>query len=349
MGTDEIENPLHLLSGRFDLAFVILYLYPLVILALSYSLLSAEKENGTLAMTLSQPVSLRSLVTGKILVRFTFTLVVAVLLTTIAALAGGCDLSAPGAILRLLLWIATVSAYGAFWFSLGALVNAGGRGSATNALILAGSWLASVLLIPSVLNVIVKSLHPVPSRVEMIQAMRETSRELAEQRGQLLSRFLDDHPELVSADGKVQNEFAVRNAALALEMDRRMGPIHARFEDQVQKQQQLIDRYRFLSPAILAQSALYDLAGTGAARHQYFVQQVAAFQRQWRDFFQPMALRNKLLTPEDLDRLPQFRFQEEDPEMVAGRVLVALAGLLAGTLLLFAWGWQALCSYRVSG
>jgi ABC-2 type transport system permease protein len=30
---DEIENPVHLLAGRFDLAFVIVYLLPLVILA----------------------------------------------------------------------------------------------------------------------------------------------------------------------------------------------------------------------------------------------------------------------------------------------------------------------------
>jgi ABC-2 type transport system permease protein len=48
LGNDEIENPVHLLSGRFDLAFVTIYLYPLVILALSYNLISAEKEDGTL-------------------------------------------------------------------------------------------------------------------------------------------------------------------------------------------------------------------------------------------------------------------------------------------------------------
>ena len=53
----EIENPRTLMTGRFDLAFVIVYLYPLLILVLSYNLLSAEKEQGTLPLV-PQPVSL---------------------------------------------------------------------------------------------------------------------------------------------------------------------------------------------------------------------------------------------------------------------------------------------------
>ena len=51
----EVENPLNLMVGRFDLAFVVIYLLPLLILALSYNVLSEEREQGTLALTLSQP------------------------------------------------------------------------------------------------------------------------------------------------------------------------------------------------------------------------------------------------------------------------------------------------------
>jgi ABC-2 type transport system permease protein len=70
-----------LLSGRFDLAFVILYLYPLLILSLGYNLVSGEKEAGTLALTLSQPVALRTLVAGKVAMRFAFVLALAVALS----------------------------------------------------------------------------------------------------------------------------------------------------------------------------------------------------------------------------------------------------------------------------
>jgi ABC-2 type transport system permease protein len=43
---------------------------PLLILALSYNFLSGEREAGTLQMLLSQPISLRSVVSGKIALRF---------------------------------------------------------------------------------------------------------------------------------------------------------------------------------------------------------------------------------------------------------------------------------------
>ena len=65
----EIENPLNLLVGRFDLAFVTVYLLPLLILALGFNVLSGEREQGTLALTLSQPVSVRSVVSAKLLFR----------------------------------------------------------------------------------------------------------------------------------------------------------------------------------------------------------------------------------------------------------------------------------------
>jgi ABC-2 type transport system permease protein len=61
----QLENPLLLKSGRFDLAFVILYIYPLLILAVSYNMISSEKETGTLHMLLAQPLRLRTLAVGR--------------------------------------------------------------------------------------------------------------------------------------------------------------------------------------------------------------------------------------------------------------------------------------------
>jgi ABC-2 type transport system permease protein len=61
LSNDELENPINLLSSRFDLSFVIVYLFPLLVLTLSYNLISAEKEQGTL----SQPLTPRRLVLAK--------------------------------------------------------------------------------------------------------------------------------------------------------------------------------------------------------------------------------------------------------------------------------------------
>lgn len=49
----ETENPVNLQTGPFDIAFVVIFLLPIFILAMTYDLLSSEKERGTLAMILA--------------------------------------------------------------------------------------------------------------------------------------------------------------------------------------------------------------------------------------------------------------------------------------------------------
>jgi len=152
LNNDEVENPVHLLAGRFDLAFVILYLFPLVILAFSYNIVSAEKEAGTLAMTLAQPVTLRKVVLAKVALRATFVIALATILSVAGVVIGGANIFAEGALIRLLFWIGVTTAYGAFWFALAIGINALGRHSATNAMTLAGLWLLFVVIVPSVLK-----------------------------------------------------------------------------------------------------------------------------------------------------------------------------------------------------
>ena len=168
----EMENPTNLLVGRFDIAFVIVFLFPLLILALSYNLLSGERENGTLAMVLSHPVSLGHVVAGKVLLRLLLVGGLAVGLSLLGALAAGVLGGAVDGWTRFGLWTAVVLAYGLFWFAVAVGINALGRSSSWNATALLGIWLAMVVVAPALIHFAAIALHPVPSRVEMIQAMR---------------------------------------------------------------------------------------------------------------------------------------------------------------------------------
>ena len=66
---DQIEHPLAVASGQFDAAFVVLFLYPLLIFAVSFDLTATERDQGTLRMVLAQPVTLGEVVAGKMIVR----------------------------------------------------------------------------------------------------------------------------------------------------------------------------------------------------------------------------------------------------------------------------------------
>lgn len=348
LGNDEIENPVHLLSGRFDLAFVIIYLYPLIILALSYNLLSGEKEDGTLAITLSQPVTLLTLASGKILFRGFYVLALAAGLSVAGALLSGVNLASEGVLPRLAMWMAVVACYGAFWFAIAVAVNARGLASATNAMALSALWLVFVLLIPAMLNVITKAAYPAPSRVEMIQSMRAASDEITAQRSKLMARYLEDHPELVGASEDTMAQLAIRNVAMMEEVEKRVQPVLDRFDRQLMLQQSLVDRYRYLSPAILTQAALYDLAGTSAIRYRHFVSQVDQLHQTWRAYFSPLMIRKVSLTESDISKFPRFRFAEEPTAAVLSRSGIALAGLLAITVITGLIAARLLRSYPVA-
>jgi ABC-2 type transport system permease protein len=335
LATTELENPQRLLAGRFDLAFVIIYLFPLLILALAYNLLSAEKEQGTLALALSQPTSLRTLVLLKIAPRLLLFFALIVACAVAAALAAGLPLTSAAGLTRLLTWIGIVSLYGLFWFVLAVAVAALDKPSAANAVILAGAWVLFVMLVPSALNLLAETWYPVPSRVRLVQAVREASDEATAAGSQLLSRYYEDHPELAPAEqdaATAMSDFNAVRIAVADDVDRRVRPVIEEYARQLAGQQRLVERLRFLSPAVLLQDGLNDLAGAGAARHRHFLTQVEAYHAAWRAWFQPRVLRRQPLA--DYRGVPTFHYQEESLRAVLARTAVAAGDLAIPVCLL---------------
>jgi len=350
MSNDEIENPHNLLAGSFDLAFVIVYLFPLVILALSFNLLSQEKEQGTLALTLSQPLNLRSLVLGKIIARF---VPIAILTTTFVLLGGflvGVDFSADGAARQMVLWIIATIIYAAFWFGLAALVNSFGKSSATNALTLAGIWLLLVLIIPALLNIFTTTLYPVASRTEIVQATRRAAEDADARSGQLLSKYLTDHPELTPTNTKAEfGEYFSRIIVATLDAEKQTQPVLDDFNRQLTNRQQLVNRFRFISPAVVVQEAFNDLAGTSQPRYAEFTKQADEYHQMWRGFYYPKILRQDTINSADYAELPRFSYIAESSDAVTQRVFAGLIGLLAPTVLVFAFAVINLRRYLIAG
>lgn len=347
---EEIENPANLLSGRFDLGFVIVYLFPLLILGLSHDLISAEREQGTLAMVLSQPVRARTLVFGKAAARLGLVAALVAGLSLAGALAAGLNPARGDVAVRLLLWVGVVIAYAAFWFALAVAVNALGKNSATNAVILVGAWMVLVIVVPALLNIAVTALHPVPSRVELIQTSREASTAASREGSNLLARFYEDHPTLAPEEIDLNpTDFWITLQAAQDSVDEAIAPILARYDAQLAQQQKLVDRLGLLSPTIVAQEALNDLAGAGMARRWLFLEQVAEFHNRWRAFFIPRIMRRETLSQSDYDRLPTFAFREENTADVARRVGFSLLGLAVPTVLVGALGLWGFRRVRIAG
>ncbi len=346
---DELENPANLLTGSFDVAFAIVFLYPLVILALSYNLLSGEKENGTLALTLSQPVSLAQLAGAKIFVRGAVALGLTCAFTLLGALGAGVDLGTPGAAADLAAFFGVTAAYGLFWFSLALLVNSFGFGSSTNAMVLAGAWLALALVIPSTVALLATTLYPVPSRVEMIQAVRTATQDASARGAQLMGAYFADHPEM-APEGEIDaGDYYSRKFVIEEEVAKQTAPLSSRFEAQIRGQQAIVSRLQYLSPAVLTQQSLDDLAGTSYASFAHFQREVERFASVWKAHFLPQIYKRDEFTAGGLDELPRFEYQGEPANVVNGRVGGASLLLLLIAACLFGPSMFALRRYPVAG
>jgi ABC-2 type transport system permease protein len=207
----------------------------------------------------------------------------ALIVMTLSALAiGGVDVAAPDSSLRLAWWVLAVAVYGLFWFAVAAAVTSLGRPSATNAMALAGIWLILLILVPSALSMTATTTFPVPSRVEMIQAMRVASDQANAEGSTLLAQYYEDHPELATGDEQqAMNDFNMVRVAVNSEVEQRVRPVLDRYTQQLAAQQRIVSGARFLSPAILMQDALNDIAGTGTARHREFMKQWYGHQARW--------------------------------------------------------------------
>jgi ABC-2 type transport system permease protein len=343
----EIENPHRLLDGKFDLTFVVLFIYPLLILALSYNLLAGEREQGTLSLLLSQPVALGRIVAARIGLRLGILVGITVIAAAAAIVLAGPSRLGAGGLVRVAFWVAAVGVYGAFWFAVAFAVGSLGRGSATTALAVAGIWLAIVAVVPALLNLAINTAYPMPSRVQMVQAMREASDDASARGSAVLARYFEDHPELVPDDAeKAMSDFSVTRVAVADEVERLVQPVVAQYERQIARQRAASARWRFASPALVMRDVLDDVAGTGAARHAAFVGQVDGFHRRWREFFTPLILKRGRV--ERLEDVPSFPYVEETTGQLAARVAPGIAILAAITAVLAAVGARGVRRYPIT-
>jgi ABC-2 type transport system permease protein len=250
----------------------------------------------------------------------------------------------------LVMWTAIVTGYAAFWFGAVMLIASFGRSSATNAVALSSLWLLLVVVLPSTLNMTVSSLYPMPSRVDMLAALRVATRVTAGKGNQLLAKYYGDHPELVAVTDleRVANDVAVTQLAIDEEIERQVRPVVDQYDVQLSRQQSAIDRFRLLSPAVIAQDALNDVAGTGSARYQHFVSIVEDYHEGWQAAFASMIVAKQRLTPDVYDGLPRFSYRDESLRSVLSRVLGAVGVLAAGGMALSLIGAARLSRYHAA-
>ncbi len=344
----ELENPINLATGSFDIAFVIIFLLPIFILAMSYDLLSSEKERGTLAMILAHPISIRELMASKIISRAAVMLAVVLGFGVIALLAVGTGLDTSDTWIRFGLWMIATLLYSMFWFALAVLVNVYGKNSASNGTVLAGIWLILVVIVPQLVSMLATTIYPTPSRMELTIAAREAQTEAEKHFMSKLDEYYYDHLEFIPEGDKKAMDFLTLSQANNNSIEKAIRPLYDDFQNQLNEQEKLVQRFQYLSPAIMMQLTLNEVSGTSADRYEYFLDEVYTFHEEWKDYFSTKFLQRYPLKPADYDNFPEFRYKEEPFEAVLARLVPSLLGMLILLLGIMLVPFLTLRNYQVA-
>ncbi len=324
MPQTEIANPLNAATGWLDIAFVVTFLLPLLILALSYDALAGEREQGTLALALSQPIAASALLFGKLAARAAL-LIGGVWLTGALAFALT-EVPIPEALLRLAAWMAAVGAYTLLWLAVAAAVAAQGWSAATSAVALAVIWLAWGVLAPAAAAGIADFVAPGPPTTELVNAERTAERDAEARAQELAARYL---AEQATPTPLKPDDFSIQSLARRAALDAALRPLREADAQARRRRHELRRQLAWLAPTLLMQQGLDALSGADDDRWLSFREQVAAFQRAWRAGFAERALRNELIRSDEIATWTPFAMQERPLGVVLGRLGLA-CGLWLG-------------------
>ncbi len=335
----EIRNPDQLLAGNFDLAFVLIYLVPLFVIAYGYNVLAEEQEQHTYALLRVQAGSVRAVVSYKLLFRGGLTLAVVWALSGVGFWVNEVPL-APAA--TLLGWLAVAALYVGFWYGWVYAVAALARSSAFNALALLGLWLLFILLVPSALNVGLGQRQTDPESLGQVSLGRGNDNPWYWPLPRLQAAFYRQAPQFSGPRFvPVRDTSELRFLAYIVLSEHRKNALGAaQAREQAALYRQTL-RFNPLNPAFTALTACNQLAQTELPNHQAFVRAVLAYQEQRRNFSFAYDLSGKPFGRAQLGQFPRFDYQPTP-------IPLGAVGRTAWPLLLWAVG-LALFGYRRLG
>lgn len=283
----EIEHPGRLAVGRFDLMFFVVYLWPLILLALCTSVLTQDRESHRLRALQLQGVRLGRMLAAQVTARALAATALLVLATGIAALAAGIIPADGAGMAALASWAGVVLLYSMFWAAVAIVICAVCGNRMTAAFAGFGAWLMLAVLLPGAMTAAIQMGAPVPVRERYVQALRDAGDQVNADKLASLARFYDSHPEWKPAAtplAKVSS--SVSRLQRAQELERVMAGVDRQFEQARLRQQNLFEQAIVFSPVTLAYQTLSAIAGNDGERHRRFMAEVQRHQSQLREYFQ---------------------------------------------------------------
>ena len=323
----EFDNPVSLALGAFDLSKAVIFILPLLLVVLSFDVLSADRDSNRLGLTLAQGVNIRSFFWRRLFIRSGFVLGLTALVSTFMFVIQTNEFTAER-LSFFVIWLIGVSLYALFWIGIISFIASKNRNGETNVITLLILWAGFTLIIPAATTSVTETIYPTPSRLAYMAEAREMENQAGLEIADIANRYLLDHPDLsVSSDSEMPSFFRT-SFLVTSTMDEATKPILAEFEQTASEREQTLGLLRYFSPAITTHILFNDLAGTSSERHIDYQKAVRDFKIQYAERVGPVIMANQRLGGSDFNDLPAFSFAEQNVEAVLTNNLISLIFLL---------------------
>ena len=294
-------NPELALPGRFDFAFVLVFLAPLFVIALFHDLVSGEREAGRARMLAALPGSRGHLWLRRGGLRFALLFAALAVPFAVGAAVSGAP-SGP-----VLLILVAAAGYLLFWIALSVLVGRLRWSSVANAATLAASWLVLVLVLPTLAHVAINRAVPVNQGAEIALAQRETvNRAWDIPREETMERFYASHPEW-SDSPPLPTEFHWKwYFAFHQVGDESVAEQVRGYRTGLERRDAAARTLGWVLPSVGVQALLAQLANTDLQAQLAYQDRIRAFHARLREFYYGYLFRDRPFGRADFERAPRF-------------------------------------------
>ena len=301
---DEFKNPEQLLTGNLDLSYFILFLFPLLFIAISYNTASADKESAVFKILATQKFSLKSINTARVVFRWLISLLPFVIgiITTYFIINRYSNFTAA----TFLQFTCIALLYAVFWLSVVLFIVNRGWNSMINILSLSGIWLLLLIGIPGILNSWFQYKYPTNTQ-QQITKLRDEKAKLYDLPLQTHSAFFASHFPNLIIDTAVTDTAEVKwygGAIMELQKEKQLlKNLAANVQIQTAKEEQLF----WINPVGGVMRALTTISGSSLKQQQNFENHLMNFKQQRADYLIANHASKKHFGKEEFENMPRYK------------------------------------------
>ena len=286
-----------------DFAFVVRVVLSLMVIFLAYNSISEERVQGTLRLTLSNPLSRGQLLLGKfigglfiVLTSLTIATLVAVLVLVLhPAISVNWDLS-----MRLLaIWGISVLYLSAF-FALSLMISTIFNRPSVALLVLLQIWIVIIVVYPNISIILSRNI----TKISTYQELQDRKRAIFEPYEHEYNETREAFHKMVQS-GQHDTELIKKNFELNAQQTELHHRIDMEYSQQLTRQMRVASNIAILSPSVLLDGVMQRLAGTDIREFDSFIEGV---KRHWQKYIERRALRYTDKDAYRESKLPKFTY-----------------------------------------